>query len=179
VVAARADDAPFATDAVAVEEDTWTVLSARVDTLVSTEHPVRVMTRAWEARPRELGTVVVKPGQPARLLAIIHDLDREPSWTEEWIDQALAEVLRVALDYGYESLALPLLGTRQGNLEPRRFVELLARTLPRALGPTRDEATLRRIWLVREDDSDTRLLEALTRDEGAGPGRSAPSTTER
>jgi len=161
VVAAGADDPPFPVDAVALEEDTWTVLSTRADRLVSTEHPVRVMTRAWEARPRKTGTVVVKPGRPARLLAVVHDLDQEPSWTEGWIEQALAAVLRAAAERGYESLELPLLGTRHGNLPPRRFVEMLGRTLPRALTESQGPPLLRRIWLKREGEPDPQLLDAL------------------
>lgn len=162
MVAAGADDAPFPIDGVAFEEDTWMVLSTRADKLVSTEHPVRVMTRAWDAQPRKPGTVVVKPGRPARLLAIIHDLDQEPSWTEEWVEEALSGVFQAASERGLESLELPLLGTRHGDLPPRRFVEILRRTLRRAFVESQEPPLLRRIWLKREGEPDPQLLDALT-----------------
>ena len=92
IVVARREDPPFAIDVEVFEEDTWLALSTNTDIIRSPDHPVRVMTRVWEAQPENPGSVTVKLGPPARLLAVVHDLDAEPSCTEEWVESALYEV---------------------------------------------------------------------------------------
>jgi hypothetical protein len=158
IVVAREDDAPFTVDAVVVEDDTWRALGAPADVLVSPGHPVRVMTGVWQARPEAPGAVVVQRGTPLRLLAVVHDLDAEPSWKEAWIEAALDAVLVHAEELGLPALRVPLLGCQHGGLDPFGFARLLGQALQRRA----DGATApRRIWLVRGRQSGAELLRAI------------------
>ena len=160
IVVAREEDPPFFIDGEVFEEDTWLALSTQTDVIRSPDHPVRVMTRVWEAKPENPGSVTVKLGPPARLLAVVHDLDAEPSCTEEWVESALYEVFVSCTKHRLHALKLPLLGSKHGNLPAIRFMVLLRRSLQRAV----DEDAglpLRRLWLVRGSEPGDELLHAL------------------
>ncbi|HEX9698570.1 MAG TPA: hypothetical protein VGD06_03835 [Acidobacteriota bacterium] len=162
IVAAPQDDPPFDVEAVACEEDTWLALSTETRVVRSPGHPVRVMTRVWEARPEPPGSVLVRSGTPLRLLAVVHDLDAEPTWREEWIESALAAILAEVVGRRLVSIAMPLLGTKHGALEPARFMRLLGRALAEGVP---SDAALRQIWVVRDKEPAAEILAAL---EGAG-----------
>lgn len=142
VTAAPEDAPPYPVDAAAFEEDTHLVLSAPAELPERPEHPIRVMTAVLEERPVPAGSVVVQNGRPVRLLAVVHDLSEDPTWREEWVASALAEILRHCERHRLAALALPLLGTRHGGLAPERFVELLRGALLAAPG------SVARLWLV-------------------------------
>ncbi len=125
IVAAPKDRPPFPINAVAFEEDTLLVLSADPKVHEPHEHLVRLMTRVIETRPEILGSVLVKGKSPLHLLAIVHDLNQDPSWREEWIASALDGIFREAESRRIRSIALPFLGTLHGSLEKQRFVVLL------------------------------------------------------
>jgi hypothetical protein len=160
VAVAREEDPPFAVDGVVLEEDTWLALSAPADTVSVPGHPVEVMTRVWAAEPHTAGTVVLQPGNPMRLLAIVHNLDLEPSWSEAHVADALSAAFETARAHGLRALRIPLLATRYGNLEPGHFTRLLAAQLDRQAG--RPDA-VRAVWLVREAENGAELLQALDR----------------
>ena len=164
---AREDDAPFPVDGVALEEDTWLALSAPADFVPAPEHPVRVMTQVWEAEPERPGSVVVRDGPPLRLLAVVHDLDIEPSWRESWVAAALSSIFAEAATRRLRTLRIPLLATRHGRLAPSRFMRLLRTAVDDAIA--REGLDLRAVWLVRENESGPELLQALI--EAREPGR--------
>lgn len=166
IVIAREDDPPFAVDGVVVEEDTWLALGVPSDVVSSADHPVRVMTRAWEARPEEPGTVLVKRGSPLRLHAVVHDLDADPSWKDTWVRAALSAIFEEASQHRIRALRLPLLGTKHGRLPASRFMVLLREALVEqaARGPQ----SLQGIWLVRDGESGADLLATLAASEREG-----------
>ena len=43
---------------------------------------------------------------PPRLLAVVHDLSLEPTWKEEWIQEALVNALASAEEHHLRALAL-------------------------------------------------------------------------
>ncbi len=141
--------APFQVDAVVYEDDTQRVLGS--DPLAREVHaaPSELVKQAAGSKPQAPGTVVVKEGPPLRFHAIVHDLRLEPSWREEWISEALAGVLDQANAFGVRSLALPVLGTLHGQLDPARFCELLDLELGRVF-----VRSLERIWLVVVGDAE-------------------------
>jgi hypothetical protein len=97
IVPAPEDQPPFPVDALAVEDDTYFVLGADPEVREPNEHPIRLWKQIHEAEPAAPGSVSVKEGEdggPTRFLAVVHDLSQEPSWREEWVAQALGEVLR-------------------------------------------------------------------------------------
>jgi hypothetical protein len=156
VVAAPKDRPPLKADAMAFEEDTFLVMSAEPVIRAPKESLMRVMTRVIETRPETPGTVLVRGKRPLRLLAIVHDLNQEPSCREEWVADCLEKILAEAESRELKSLALPFLGTLHGRLEKGRFLELLGH----ALGQT-ELRHLVRIWLVVPDGMNSKILETL------------------
>ena len=142
MVAATEDAPPFSPDALAVEEDTWLVLSCTPEARASHEEREAVVALG-HTEPATPGQVLVKGHSPLRFLAIIHDLDQEPTWREVGIEDALEAIFKESESRQLQSLALPLLGTVHGSLEHHRFAALLQRVMERTL-PTH----LQHLWLV-------------------------------
>ncbi len=156
ITAAPEDYPPFPVEAVVFEEDTFLVLSADVAKIESNDHPVVILTEAFGMEPEKPGTVVIGDGSPLRFLAVVHDLDQEPTWKEEWIRQALENIFQEAERRRLRSIGLPFLGTKHGSLEERRFVSLLADSLkgnsfPHPL----------KIWLILPEDVEDGIIETL------------------
>ncbi len=162
VVIAPADEPPFRVDAQVVEEDTFLVLSAGPEVIESDLHPLRVLQAAHEAEPLPPGSVVVQPGEPVRLLAVVHDLAQEPSCREDWVRQALTGVLREVRARRMRALAVPVLGARHGRMPAEAFAGLL-----RAALEADTPASLARVWLQASDDV-TDLAAVLKAGRGAG-----------
>lgn len=152
------DDPPFDVDGTVHEEDTWLALSAPTDLIAPPDHPVRVMTGAWKAEPLEPGSVIVRVGKPARILAVVHDLDADPSWQRAWVAKALTGVFEGADEHGLGTLRLPLLGCEHGALPVREFADLLREQLLRRRG----RGAVRRLWLPRADQPASELMQAIT-----------------
>jgi hypothetical protein len=143
VVAVASDEGPpFPVDAEVFEEDTYLALSADPEFRPSTEHPLRVLSEAAAAQPERPGTVVVKSGRPLRMLAIVHQLDKDPTWREDWVASALEAVFVQVERRDLQSISLPLLGTVHGKLNVERSLALLSDSLHRL-----QHTPLDRIWL--------------------------------
>jgi hypothetical protein len=147
VVVARADHPPFDLDAVVVEDDTYFVLGASPKVREPTESPLRVWTELHESEPATPGDVILRPGKPPRVSAVVHDLSRDPTWTEGWVTHALSASLRLAVERGFRSLGLQPLGCVHGRLAPDRFPELLRRALEEI-----EPGPVARIWLIGEPE---------------------------
>lgn len=143
VVVSSRNRSPFPVDAVVVEDDTYGVLGADPLPREPIDHPIRIWTELHELEPARPGTVKLGHGRTPRLLAVVHDLSRDPSWKEAWVSSALAAALSRAERLRARSLGLQALGTIHGRLAAQRFLELLRAVLAQ-------EAPLfvRRIWLV-------------------------------
>ena len=147
---------PFAVSAVAVEQDTALVLDEETALNMpysSLKQLGKEMERFSEPLP---GSIVVQRGKPRKLYAIIHDLEQDPTWREEWVLAALENMLRLADQQLLPALALPLLGSHFGNLAPERFIQLLCIAL-RAFPPS----TPVKLWLVVPRYDTHRLLVTL------------------
>ncbi len=156
IVAAPEDHPPFITDAVTYEEDTYLVMSADPGVWENRDDPEQLMAQLRELRPKRPGMVVVEPGVPLRLLAVVHDLNLDPSWKEEWITGALDEIFRLAEQHRLRSLALPLLGTLYGSLDPLRFIALLRQSLERW-----SPSLLTHLWLVLPAGTSPETIERI------------------
>ena len=143
ITAAPRDALPFEVEALVVEDDTWLVLGADAAYREPRESLLEVLTATHEARPELPGTVVLLEDRPPRFHAVVHDLDRDPSWKEEWIEAALRKSVEMAGIRGLAALGLDPLGCRHGRLDPDRFLTLLEGALRAAR-----HRSLRRIWLV-------------------------------
>ena len=129
IVVAPSHVPPFEIDALVCEEDTWLIMSAEPREIEAPEHPIRLMTALIEAKPEPVGSVLVKGGYPLTFLAVVHDVDQDPTWNEDWIAEALINVFQEAERRRLRAIGLPLLGTRHGKLPVNRFPELLRRAL--------------------------------------------------
>jgi len=154
IVAAPKDSPPFSIDAVVVEEDTFLVLSADPKVRDPHTHLVQIMTNVINTRPEKPGKVLVKGKHPLLLLAIVHDLNQEPSWREKWIESALNEIFRLTESRDLKSIALPLLGTLHGSFEKQRFIVLLSYALNRI-----SAHHLKRIWLIVPPRTSSKIFE--------------------
>jgi len=156
IVAAPKKNQPFPVDAEVFEEDTFLVLSA--DTAVRETHEplIRVMTKVIETRPETPGSILVRGKRPLRILAIVHDLNEEPSWKIEWVQSALRQIFKEVESRGLKSLALPFLGTMHGSLEKLRFVMLLREALA-----LKEFKYLKHLWLIVPTGTDREILKLL------------------
>jgi len=143
IVAAPETAQPFEVDALVYEEDTWLVINADPDICEPEEHPVRIMTEMLAARPEGIGRVLVRGGKPFKFLAIVHNVDMEPTCREEWVESALSKILIKAEQMKLSSLGIPLLGTIHGRLRERRFPWMLGNALT-----LRQLKYLKSIWLI-------------------------------
>ncbi|MGD2216178.1 MAG: hypothetical protein PVJ64_05455 [Gemmatimonadales bacterium] len=119
----------FLVEAQVVEDDTHLVLGSDPRPRETHEEPGQLLENARASIGPAPGTLVVRGERPVRFHAIVHDLDEEPSWREEWVASALREVFREAKARGIRSISLPLLGSVHGSLAPGRFAELLSDAL--------------------------------------------------
>jgi len=143
VVAAPPENSPFRVEAEVLEEDTFLVMSADLEVREPSEPVIKIMTRLLDTEPQSPGSVLLREGNPLRFLAVVHDFNQEPTWREEWIAKALESVFRKAESRHVESLVIPLLCTKYGRLEERRFVVLLRDALEKT-----PLETLKRLWLM-------------------------------
>lgn len=156
IVAAPEQKEPFGVEALAVEEDTWLIMSAEPEACDPNEHPIRIMTQMIEARPEKVGSVLANGHDPVRFLAIVHDVDQEPTFREEWVATALRNVFLEVERRGLKSLGLPFLGARYGRLDTKHFIVLLSRILM--------ETTFHnmiRLWLITPQGKDSSTIEFL------------------
>ncbi|MES9957132.1 MAG: hypothetical protein ABW086_08795 [Sedimenticola sp.] len=140
VTASPRSQAPFPVDATVFEEDTWRVLSADKDARPEKGHPVRLMTDMVFDQQVEPGSLLIRG---KRWLAVIHDLEMDPTCREAWIRKALAAVLEAAGEQNCRALALPLLGSVHGCIAWQESLQLITDAL---LGRKTTEPALR-IWL--------------------------------
>ncbi|EDN72294.1 conserved hypothetical protein [Beggiatoa sp. SS] len=87
---------PFQVDAWVYEQDTALLLCAADEIKYPSESAEQLIEQAVEMSPLIPGSVLVRGYCPLELLAIVHDLDQEPSWREEWILKALHGIMQAS-----------------------------------------------------------------------------------
>jgi hypothetical protein len=146
VIIGPTNEPPFKVDAVAVEDDTYNVLSANPEFQARDASPA-AMSRALDAledsEPHPLGSVVVKVGRPLIFQAIVHDLSRDPTCSEESVRRALAAMFEEAERRRLKAIALPPIGTRYRSLDERRFLDLFNEALAGAAF-----RSIEKVWLI-------------------------------
>jgi len=95
---------------------------------------------------RLLGSVVVRIGRPLIFQAIVHDLSRDPTCSEDSVRRALAAIFEEAERRRLQTVALPPIGTRYRSLDERRFLDLFNAALARAAF-----RSIERVWLIVPD----------------------------
>jgi len=119
---------------VVLEDDTFHSLSAEPVFTWVEDHPLRVLEEAHHAVPTRPGDLVVRPGTPLRMLAVVHKLDEDPTWRACWVADAYHGVFREITQRRLASVALPLLGTVHGRMNRDRSLALLREAVERSAG---------------------------------------------
>jgi hypothetical protein len=143
IILALENSPPFDVEAFVYEQDTALVLGQTREIKEPVESTEKLIHQAIEMQPLIPGRVLVKGQFPIQLLAIIHDLDQEPSWQEEWIVQALHNIVQISEQRQLQSIGMPLLGTVHGNLSTSRSLALLRKVIEQ-VSPNH----LKRLWLM-------------------------------
>jgi O-acetyl-ADP-ribose deacetylase (regulator of RNase III) len=99
---------------------------------------------------------LVKGRRPFKFLAIVHDVNQDPTWREEWVESALEGILQETEARKLRSVALPLIGTLHGSLEQQRFIELLSKAFKRT-----SLSQLKRLWLMVRPGTARHIIEML------------------
>lgn len=148
-----------ALDAVVVEEDTFLVLSAETTLREPVEGYTELQRELAQFTPPQPGSVLLRSGRQLELLAIVHDLERTPSWRLEWITAAVDKVLDLAQQRQLKTLAMPLLGSVHGRFPAAQFLTLLRDTLER-----RRPAFPQTLWLAMPRAQIAAVLDLLEQD---------------
>ena len=159
VVIAPTGAPPFDLDARVLEEDTFRIMSADPEWAPPEVHPLRLMNELQHYEPERPGSVVVQAGQPLRMLAIVHDVNCDPTWRAEWIAAALRQVMREVARRRLQALGLPLLGRQFGRMPRAAWADLLAGVLADMREPYP-----RRLWLMVSDLADVDVVFQALRD---------------
>lgn len=157
IVTAPETAPPFAVQARAFEEDTWLIMSAEPEIAPVQTHPIRLMTDLIHARKEAPGSIVVREGsRPLCLLAVVHDVDCDPTWREPWVRDALGNLFRECEQRNLCALGLPVLGAKHGAMAAGRFARLLAEALNAAA-----LRRLQRLWIIAPSEDHGGLAEGL------------------
>lgn len=143
VIVGPQNDPPFNVDAIAVEDDTYNVLSANPEFQVSHGTVKQAIAALERTEPHALGSVVVKVGRPLLFQAIVHDLSRDPTCSESSVRRALAAIFEEAERRKLKTVALAPVGTRYRSLDESRFLDLFNEVLA---GIT--FRSVEKVWLV-------------------------------
>lgn len=156
IVVAPKRVSPFNTDAVVEEQDTALILNEPEKISTSDNKPAWYLANKLETQSLiKLGSVIKRDGESLRLLAIVHDLDVDPSWSSEWIEQALNNIFKIGDIEGISSLQLPVLGSQYGRFNLQEFLQLLVIAINKAQGK------LKKIWLVVPQQDCSKTLAIL------------------
>ncbi|MBC2717715.1 MAG: hypothetical protein HF978_20625 [Desulfobacteraceae bacterium] len=150
---------PANVDALVFEEDAFLIMSDEPEHIPPAKHPIRLMNEIANFKPEVPGNVVIKGRNPIRMLAVVHDVNRDPTWKEEWIEKAICAVFQKAEILKIKTLGLPMLGTKHGKLNYQRFSRLLARSLRSC-----EFEYLKIIWLIAPVPVNTAVISVLTKE---------------
>lgn len=147
---------PFSVDAMVVEQDT-SLIMGEAQAIKESEKPAWYLANVLDREQAEVpGTVLVRGQDPLQLLAIVHDIESDPTWQEAWIASALEGVFDEVEQRGIKSLGLPILGTRHGGFKPERFIDLL-----QLVFGTDVPDHLERLWIILPEGSGCEVLDGL------------------
>lgn len=161
-IAVPREHPPLAPEAEVFEEDTFLIMSDDPDYAPSFKHPIRLMQEVESFQPELPGSVIVKGSHPIRMLAVIHDVNRDPTWREEWIKKALFSVFQYAERLKLRTLGLPILGTKHGRLKHPHFAKMLARILHDS-----KFEHLRLVWLIAPIPANKTIVDILKKETGS------------
>ncbi|MGB9498442.1 MAG: hypothetical protein ACKVE4_01550 [Dissulfuribacterales bacterium] len=90
------------------------------------------------------------------MMAVVHDVNQEPTWREKWIESALYEIFRQADSRQLSALGLPLIGTKHGKFKNHRFAALFSKAIKKSTFNH-----LKRLWLITPVPENVKLVQLL------------------
>lgn len=147
IVVAPLKEQPFLINARVYEEDTFLVLSP----------PQQIISHWGESLSQLLDAskncTEIEPGQvlldtstkPLQLRAVVHDLSRDPTCREEWIQSAYTNIFSLCIRKRIKSIGIPLLGTHHGSFPLNRSFELFQESLN-----SLSESVCQKIWIISD-----------------------------
>jgi len=152
------DYPPFPVQAIVEEQDTHLLLGEQI-TLTDPGKPAWYLANTLEREDDiyQLGSVLLKPQQKVRLLAIVHDIEQDPTCKPEFIELAWQNIFQIIETEKLTSIALPLLGTVHGKIKLPHAFELLRTALQNNL-----PECLERIWFILPTGTDCTYLRQLS-----------------
>lgn len=154
IVASPESEPPFALDALAFEEDTHLLMSPGAELAPPRESFDELVKDMAAFQPLEQGSVVARGFSPVRLLAIVHDIEQSPTWSEASVRNAMLALLEKCEALNLAAVGLPVLGGVHGTLAAARFAGLFRIALEQCR-PKR----LKRIWIRASDRDAVQVLD--------------------
>lgn len=148
---------PFKVDAIVEEQDTNLLLGIAPYISEPYESYEKLVSQMISQQPRLPGEVIVKGNHPMRFLAVIHDLELKPTWKEEWIANALGQIVKESENNSIKTIAMPVLGSIYGSLDYENFIALFRSALP-----IENFSYPEKIWLIVPALECNRFMEFLT-----------------
>lgn len=157
VYAAPREYPPFTCQALVQEQDTNLLLGDQ-QTVIEPEQPAWYLANTLERdqpvyRP---GDVVMKRGQPMQLMAIVHDIEQEPTTNLETIRLAWQNVMQITAQKNISHLGVPALGSVHGKIACIDSLQALAEVV-RSQAPD----CLQKIWIILQKDQHLDLVSLL------------------
>jgi len=148
---------PFPVQAIVEEQDTYLLLSEQA-TLSDPGKPAWYLANTMEREEKiyQPGSVIMKPQQPNRLLAIVHDIELDPTCKPEYVERAWKNIFELIAVEEFSSIAIPLLGTVHGKLDFNDAMQLLRKSLHQPL-----PEYLQQIWFILPTGTTCACLELL------------------
>ncbi len=152
VVAAPRHHPPFSCQAFVHEQDTNLLLGEQT-TLRDPGKPAWYLANILEEAPTSaLGSVIIRGQAPVHLLAIIHDIEKNPTCQQAHITTAYQNIWHIAQQTGLSTIGMPLLGTVHGKLPVDVALSLFRSSLE-----SHQHDKLQHIWLIWPASQDCRI----------------------
>ena len=169
---------PFAVGAIVEEQDTDRVLGEFTVMNDPGDKPGWYLANKLESEPqKKTGSVAIQGQYPVTLQAIVHDLNEDPSWRGEWIEQALDNIFRLTNEKKITAIQIPALGNVRGHYGLQEFIVSFIERLDTFianetlhLDPVRSKhieaqgsvnIPLNKIWLLADVDHCKKLFSIL------------------
>ena len=156
VHAAPIEHPPFTVSAIMEEQDTHLLLQ-RPTTLIDPGKPAWYLANKLEQeRIYNLGDIISSGKDPIRLLAIVHDIDRQPTCNLDDISTAYQNLLTTIELHHITSLGMPLLGTVHGQFSLETAMTAFRETMI-----SHPCICLKKLWLILPEGASCECMSLL------------------
>ena len=120
---------PYMVDAIVEEQDTNLLLDMNPVIQNTRESYRTLVNKMGQQKPMMPGQVIIKNSIPARLIAILYDIEHTPVCNEAVLSTVIDNLLHTLNRHKLKSVAMPLLGSTYGKIPERVFIKFLQESL--------------------------------------------------